>query len=237
MTIQFRSLLFCSWLILSSIISRSQTSNTVDSSEVDQRVFEKVEFNASYPGGLPAWKSFLIKNLKATTPVDNGAPAGYYTVYVRFVVSREGIVSDIKALSNLGYGMEPEVIRILKKSGNWSPAMQNNRYVNSYHTQPVTFVVENDGLNITTQVPHKLFTGIDNEIKVEADRIKPGDLNLTITNGRIISGQDGYYKVKVIDTTRRTVITVYNAKKKDKEIGAESFEVRPQSEAGDAKKD
>jgi len=32
----------------------------------------------------------------------------------------------------MGYGMEQEVLRIIQRSGNWTPAYQNKRPVNSY---------------------------------------------------------------------------------------------------------
>ena len=208
------------------IISFSQ--NTVsDSDTVD----------ASFPGGLPAWKKYLEQNLNAIIPVDNGAPGGLYTVNVKFIVARDGSVSDIAPLTKLGYGMEQEVVRIIKKSGAWEPGTIDGKPINIYHLQPVTFVVILDGMEITTNVPYKLFTGVDNPIHISVDKVKPKDLSVTITNGRITPLEDGNFKVKVNDTTRRAVITVYNAKKGNKEIGAESFEVRPQSEVGAAKKD
>lgn len=198
---------------------------------------ERDTIEAEFPGGIPAWRKYLEQNLKAEVATDNGAPGGVYTVLARFVVARDGTISDVVALSRQGYGMEQEVIRIIKKSGNWLPGAINGIPVNSYHTQPVTFVVIIDGFEIKTKVPNKLFAEIDNEIHINADKVKPNDLTVTITNGRISPLGDGNYIVKVTDTTRRAVITIYNAKKKDKEIGAESFEVRPQSEAPDAKKD
>ena len=62
-------------------------------------------------------------------PVDNGAPEGTYTVYVQFVVDKEGNISDVKALTNHGYGMEEEAVRVIKKGPNWTPAIQNGRPV------------------------------------------------------------------------------------------------------------
>lgn len=209
--------------ILSSNIIYSQTATAPDTIEVDDGIFQKVEVEASYPGGLQAWRSFLEKNLNANVPVDNSAPAGMYTVIVQFVVSKNGTISDIKALTNNGYGTEAEVIRILKKSGNWSPAIQNGKPVNAYRKQPVTFVVSQDGFDITTKTPYTLFTGIDNEITVDAGKVKSEDLNLTISQGSIVPKGNGVFIVKV-KKTGRAIITVFG--KKNKEIGEMSFEVR-----------
>lgn len=108
----------------------------------ENKVFEKVEIDAAFPGGEAAWRKFLEKNLNPSTPVDNGAPAGSYTVWVQFIVDKEGNVSDIKSLTNQGYGMEAEAMRVLKKATKWVPAQQNGRYVKAYRKQPITFVVE-----------------------------------------------------------------------------------------------
>src|SRR5260221_6987880 len=110
----------------------------------DLKIFEKVEVEASFSGGETAWKEFLQNNLKSNVPAKHKAPAGAYTVIIQFVVDKEGNVSGIKALTNHSYGMEKEVMRIVKKSPKWTPAYQNNRPVKAYRKQPVTFVVSNE---------------------------------------------------------------------------------------------
>jgi protein TonB len=109
---------------------------------VEPEIFEKVEVEASYPGGPKAWENFLRRNLDPNVPPDNGAPPGNYTVYIQFVVSVDGTVSDIKPLTSHGYGMEQEAVRVLKKATKWVPAIQNGRSVKAYRKQPITFQVE-----------------------------------------------------------------------------------------------
>lgn len=97
-----------------------------------------VEIEAKFTGN---WKAFLERNLNANIPVDNAAPAGNYPIDVQFVVDTNGIVSDIKPLTNLGYGMEQEALRVLKKATKWEPAIQNGRKVKAYRKQRITFQV------------------------------------------------------------------------------------------------
>ncbi len=104
-------------------------------------IFTRVEVDASYPGGNTAWSKFLIKNLRANIAIDNKAPGGTYMVIVKFVVDKDGSISNIVSETNHGYSMEAEVIRVIKNSGNWNPAYQNGRPVKAYRRQPVTFVV------------------------------------------------------------------------------------------------
>lgn len=107
----------------------------------ENKVFNKVEVEAAFPGGNAAWGRYLKNNLNANTPVDNGAPGGTYQVIVRFIVSKDGSISDVVPETKFGYGMEDEAAKIIKKGPKWTPALQNGRNVNAYRRQPITFVV------------------------------------------------------------------------------------------------
>jgi len=106
------------------------------------KVFDTVETEASFRGDTEAWVSFLQTNLKPGVPVKKKAPAGLYTVMVQFIVDKEGRLSDIKALTNHGFGMEKEVIRVLKKSPRWEPAIMKGEKVKAYRKQPISFSIK-----------------------------------------------------------------------------------------------
>jgi protein TonB len=112
--------------------------------EDENKIFEKVEIEATFKGGESAWRKYLERNLNPSAPVDNGAPEGLYTVYVQFVVSKDGSISDVRALTKHGYGMEEEAVRVIKKGPAWTPAIQNGRSVNAYRKQPITFQVQSE---------------------------------------------------------------------------------------------
>jgi protein TonB len=107
----------------------------------EPEIWEKVEIEASFEGGPKAWESFLRRNLDADVPPNNGAPEGKYTVIVQFVVDENGAVSDLKPLTQHGFGMEQEALRVLRKASKWKPAQQNGRLVKAYRRQPITFEV------------------------------------------------------------------------------------------------
>ena len=102
-------------------------------------------------------------------PVKNGAKPGTYTVVVQFVVGRDSSMKDIRALTNHGYGMEEEAIRMIQKGPRWIPGMQNGRRVSGYRKQPITFVVK-DVISRNRSV----------DLPVYAYLVKP-DENATIT--------------------------------------------------------
>jgi periplasmic protein TonB len=111
-----------------------------DETNYDQ-TFTKVEIDAEFPGGLSAWKRYLERNLNQNVASDNGAPPGTYRVVVQFIVDKEGNVSDVKAMTSFGYGLEEEAVRAIRKGPKWTPAIQNGRQVKAYRSQPITFIV------------------------------------------------------------------------------------------------
>lgn len=186
-------------------------------------IFEKVDIEASFPGGESAWRKYLERNLRADVAVENGAPAGQYTTWIQFVVDKDGNITDVKALTNNGYGMEQEVMRLIKKGPQWQPASQNGRLVKAYRKQPVTFIIEEDGFQIKTDEPYVLYSGVENHINIIADKVKPNDLEVTISQGTIIPKGGSNYTVRV-PRPGRVIIQLFN--KKHKLVGEASLEVK-----------
>lgn len=112
--------------------------------EVYDRVFTKVQEPASFPGGKEAWQKYLERNLKMDVPVKNGAPAGQYSVTVRFIVDEQGGISNIEAENDPGYGTAAEAVNLIKKGPGWMPAKQNGKNVKYWMKQNITFVVSED---------------------------------------------------------------------------------------------
>jgi TonB-dependent SusC/RagA subfamily outer membrane receptor len=116
----------------------------------NEPIFEKVEIEPAFPGGEKAWRQYLEKNLNALVAINNGAKEGTYKVQIKFLVDKTGAVSNIKALTKNGFGMEEEVIRVIVKGPDWVPAFQDGKAVNAYKTQPVTFVITEENRTPTS---------------------------------------------------------------------------------------
>jgi len=113
-----------------------ESDNSVSS---NGSVFTKVEVEADYPGGQKGWYDYLVKNLKYPNAAVHNEVQG--EVMVEFIVKKNGLVSDINAVS----GPEPlraESIRIIKESGKWIPAKNNGMAVDSYRRQPINYKLE-----------------------------------------------------------------------------------------------
>jgi periplasmic protein TonB len=105
------------------------------------KTFTKVEIESDFPGGPAAWLRYLNKNLRYPDDAVNNEIQG--TVVVQFIVDKEGNVSDVQAISGPDNGgLRDEAVRVIKKSGKWTPAIQNGRQVKSYKKQPIVFRLE-----------------------------------------------------------------------------------------------
>ncbi len=131
---------------ISTPVAIDEGKNIVEEKKDDDenKIFDKVEIEASFPGGDSKWRQYLERNANGQVATDNGAPEGTYTTVVQFVVDKEGNISDVRALTNHGYGMEEEAMRVIKKGPKWNPAVQNGRQVKAYRKQPITFQVQGE---------------------------------------------------------------------------------------------
>lgn len=107
----------------------------------ENEVFQKVEIEAKVD--QRQWKRHLESQLQRyiEDAASQGMAPGQYTVQVRFLVERDGQITDVTSLNDPGYGLGKGAVDVVKKGPRWSPGEQNGRKVRSYHTQPITFVI------------------------------------------------------------------------------------------------
>jgi periplasmic protein TonB len=104
------------------------------------KVFTKVEIESQFPGGSAAWLHYLIKNLRYPDDALNSNIQG--SVLVQFIVDKLGNVSNVEVISGPDQGgLREEAVRVIKKSGQWTPAIQNGAKVKSYKRQPIVFML------------------------------------------------------------------------------------------------
>ncbi len=91
-----------------------------------------LEVQPEFPGGLASFYKYVGKNYTYPEGEEiNGK------VIVSFVVEKDGSLTDIKVLRDLGYGTGAEAIRVLKKMPKWSPGEQNGRKVRCSYNLPI----------------------------------------------------------------------------------------------------
>jgi protein TonB len=92
-----------------------------------------IEVKPDFPGGINKFYKFVGDNYQ--TPEEDGLKG---KVYVTFVVEKDGSLTDIKVIRDIGYGTGKEAIRVLKKSPKWSPGIQNGKPVRVLYSLPIT---------------------------------------------------------------------------------------------------
>ena len=104
-------------------------------------VFDTTEFPAS-PDTV-AWRKHLQMGLRDVifTAAKAGMQIGKYTIHVRFVVEKDGSITNVQALDDPGFGTKKSVEKIIRKDPKWRPAETAGQKVRSYRTQPVTFMI------------------------------------------------------------------------------------------------
>jgi protein TonB len=108
--------------------------------EEEDKVFTKVEIEASFPGGEAGWNRYVKKAIESN--IDELTEAGESgTCRIRFIVDKEGVVSDVEALTMKSSKLAEISVNAIRKGPHWTPAQQNGRYVKAYREQPITFTI------------------------------------------------------------------------------------------------
>jgi len=116
-------------------------ANIKQQEQQQEPIFTKVEYEPEFPGGDSAWKNYLVKNLQADLPLQEGWKPGVYKLVMTFIVKKDGTIADIKADDYAGTKTAEHCIDLIKRGPKWKPAIQNGLKVNCYRKQPITFVV------------------------------------------------------------------------------------------------
>lgn len=103
--------------------------------EEDNSVYSSagLEVQPSFPGGIEKFYQFVGKNYQV--PDEEGLNG---KVFVSFVVEKDGSLTDIKVLRDIGYGTGKEAIRVLNKGPKWSPGEQNGKKVRCTYSLPIS---------------------------------------------------------------------------------------------------
>jgi protein TonB len=91
-----------------------------------------IQVQPDFPGGMDKFYKFIAKNYN--TPDEEGLKG---KVFVTFVVEKDGSLTDIKVIRDIGYGTGKEAIRVLKSSPKWNPGEQNGKKVRVQYSLPI----------------------------------------------------------------------------------------------------
>lgn len=101
-----------------------------------------LETPPGFPGGMPAWRKYLERNLHIPELVLRSCPYSKGTVQVQFVVCNDGEICSVQALNSVHPLVDLIAVKAIRKGPKWEPAMQKGRNVKAYQRQPITFMLQ-----------------------------------------------------------------------------------------------
>lgn len=130
------------FLILFTLIAPQFIFSQQDSTnKTEEVIFDGIaETMPEYPGGQAAMLKFIVKNIEYPTIAQENRVAG--KVYVRFVVNKDGSISDVKSVRGISPELNQEAIRVIKMMPKWKPGTQRGEPVRVTFTLPINFTLK-----------------------------------------------------------------------------------------------
>jgi len=122
----------------------TQTETQVESGEAvtvavtKASIYEIVPVMPKFPGGDKARVKYFVENIKYPEEARKKGTQG--TVFVSFVVSKEGKIMDVALIRGIGDGCDKESIRVISEMPTWEPGRnEQGEPVNVKFAMPVKF--------------------------------------------------------------------------------------------------
>lgn len=123
---------------LPSIYWKKNFKEEIQKAEPDtipNKVFTVVEKYPEFPGGPEALRKFLDENVKY--PQQKKRKNG--NVFVSFIITDQGNVSNVEVVKGLGKGYDEEAVRVVSSLPRWKPGVQSGIPVNVKYNLGVHF--------------------------------------------------------------------------------------------------
>ena len=114
----------------------SFTTSTAQTKKNDM-VFDVVEVMPQYPGGQIAMLKYIMENIKYPEQAMKEGIQGRVTV--RFIVEKDGSISNVKPVLSVHPLLDKEAVRVVESMPKWSPGKQNGKPVRVRFNVPVMF--------------------------------------------------------------------------------------------------
>lgn len=116
-------------ILLASLCSFTFGSHT---GQAQEKVYKISEKSPQPAGGLKAFFEYAEENLKRPKKAITDGVSG--NVFVRFIVEKDGKLSNIEVIKGLGAGCDEAVVELLQNAPNWKPGFQHGKAVRVFKT-------------------------------------------------------------------------------------------------------
>jgi len=117
-------------LLFSFMTSTAQTKK-------NDMLFSVVEVMPQYPGGQIAMMKYIMENMKYPEQAMKEGIQGRVTV--RFIVEKDGSISDVKPVLSVHPLLNKEAVRVVESMPKWTPGKHNGKPVRVRFNLPVMF--------------------------------------------------------------------------------------------------
>jgi len=108
--------------------------------EDNRLVYKRPDVQPEYNGGDEARIKFLVSNIKYP---EDALKAGIHgTVFVTFVVEKDGRITHVKILRGIGKSCDKEAFRVVKMMPNWIPGKVKGENVAVQFNLPIKFAFQ-----------------------------------------------------------------------------------------------
>ena len=135
------------------------TMNVVEDEQnaTDDKVFDVVENMPEFNGGMGALMQYLSDNIRYPEEKDIQG-----RVIVRFVVGKDGSISNAQVVKSVHPSFDAEALRIINNMPKWIPGTQNGKPVNVKYVVPINFKSSNAN-SATIEEPNAVGSFVTNE--------------------------------------------------------------------------
>jgi len=129
------------------------TEQIAASSAKQNQAYTIVEQMPEFPGGEEALRNFMAANVKYPAIAQEKGIEG--KVFIKFVVTKTGKVTNAKVVRSIDPLLNTEAIRVVELLPTWKPGMQNGKNVDVEYTIPVNFKLEKETKPAVDQTAQK----------------------------------------------------------------------------------
>ena len=133
-----KKIVFLLSVLFLSLTVQAQSVENADSVAVEETVYQSVEEQPEFPGGMKALMKYFADNIKYPRISRDNKSQGRSTV--RFTVNADGSISDAEIVRSTGdMYLDKEALRVISEMPKWKPGKQNGKPVRVKSVLPVSF--------------------------------------------------------------------------------------------------
>lgn len=117
----------------------------------DDTIFDVVEEAPIPLGGMQGWNEYLSSNLEYPEDAIDAGIEG--TVYVVFIVTKEGKIEQPEILRGVSPSIDQEALRVISLAPDWTPGKQRGREMNVRMRLPIRFKQDSKAKSPATNPP------------------------------------------------------------------------------------